>query len=271
MNHLILGAGNLGKDLDIALREVGEETELLSHSLGTDVTHPSFFSVSFQEPHPDYIWCCVGCGGPSDDLETNARQLELLTALPMRINALKGPHTKLILFSTHYLNMDKKGERSFYAKAKRMMEEQLACEKNVRVYRVGSLYGVHKPLATLPGKVISRLESGQEIFGALNDVTPTPTRWLAQWLVSALLEESIELNLIPLKIGPSGSVCVREWIEAIADMAGFPEVKFSEEDYDPMYHKDSKSHARGEQNWRALWKEYGPPVIERARLLSRCR
>lgn len=270
MRHLILGMGNLGLDLERALKSKLYDVECRSLSGGFDLVDGAVVKAAVQSSCPDVIWNCVGTGGPKkSDPQEWTQEIELIAGLPQRLRLYKKPETKLVLFSTAYTNRDPEGQLSNYARCKAIMEKQESGKIGVTILRVGSLYGIHKPFNCLPGKIVKLLEGGQLHFPAfINHVTPTPTEWLAKRLVSGKCWEWQK----DLCFGPDGSTPVFSWIRDIASAAGLVENWTVEPNgYDPMYPGNASSFCKSELPWETLWQGYGSVVIERARSLSRCR
>lgn len=216
MRHLILGAGNLGQDLYHQLSaERGVEVEIW----GTD---KFFFDATSFHPiekvethHADVIWCTVGSGGPTTDAKKMGEQYLAHVVLPSQLCLrFEGTNKQLVFFSTHYLNDESNALRSHYAWTKREMENLLEKNKNAHCFRVGSLYGKHRPLHTLPGKIAQRYIHGQEIRRAINVITPTPTAWLAEVLVASRFWRKPR-TAMPISVGPGGYCSVGQWIEEI--------------------------------------------------------
>ena len=172
MKHLILGAGNLGKDLEIELNKRGEKTILLSHSRGWGYRECGF------DDFPEFDVCWNTIGGYSIE-ETNRDYLGAalnLLSLPTEL-MLKYPHKRHFMFSSNYAGL---GD-SLYGQLKLQMEQNFNYLGPVGAcFRVANLYGNHKPLATLPGKIIKFRP--KEL--PANKIMPTLTSWLADKLVN---------------------------------------------------------------------------------------
>lgn len=289
MKHLILGAGNLGMDLHRALTREKVKVDILSRSVSSvrglklDVEHgttptgkatATLGELAFMDY--DVIWNTLGNCGPSDDPVRGVEQMDLHYKFPVLLRRAC-PKARLILFSTHYLNHDPHGMRSAYALSKLAMERAFENDKLAFVARVGSLYGKQKPMSCLPGKIVAQLLSGhQEIARAAeNRVSPTPTAWLARYLLALQPWKDHGLrNLAPAKMLP-----VRVWIERIIEetekQTGFT-AKIGNSVVDNAYPIFSGGGVTGEgPTCLTLWEEYGPKVVrasvEQVRLSNRCR
>jgi hypothetical protein len=237
LKHHVFGNGNLGKDL---MLKIGEEH-------------------LFDENEADVLWCCVGCGGPTDDVEKYGDQAEAHIAVPVRMAKELKPYQKLVVFSTHYLNDDQFGQRSFYAKTKFQMEQMLLGHPSVSVVRVGSLYGKHFPLKTLPGKVLKASSLGKKVFRSVpNLISPTPTEWLAEYLLKIKVWELHGLS----DIGPQDPMNVDEWMGAALEDCGAQIIPGK---IDPAYPENSASMCdHAVESCQSLWRKYGPGVLEAA-------
>lgn len=269
MKHIILGSGNLGMDLfhELGLNK-NNRTAIYSRSTEMKATveggklKGDVNEYDIANSKPDVVWCTFGNGGPCNNPMHSIEQFELLHNFPLRLaKALQefSPHTKLVLFSTHYLNEKGSAEKSLYAMAKRSMEMSMASFKNVITYRVGSLYGVHKPATTLPGKIYSKFLDGQTTFlASLNMVTPTPTEWLAKVLVE---QESWMQDHSVMSIGPSGYMTIHQWINEILEMVPNAQFKVIPNGVDSTYPVMSISHCENTPHASHLWSQYGQNVL----------
>lgn len=294
MKHLILGAGNLGMDLHKALEMSGESATLLSRSKSTikglylkvenGCLEPQTFTaekafINWSEIAAlnfDVIWNTLGHGGPSPDFERGTEQLDLHFKFPVMLRKAN-PQTKLILFSTHYLNHDPKGVRSVYATSKLLMEKAFEKDKGAFIARIGSLYGKPKPLTCLPGKIVGQMLAGKTLFekAAENRVSPTPTAWLARMLVARMAWKDSGMT----SIAPAKHIPVRAWLERIiteatkqTGLAAEVRTSFVDADY-PIF---SGGGAIGEgPSVLGLWEDFGPKcvraAVEQVRFSNHCR
>jgi dTDP-4-dehydrorhamnose reductase len=247
MKHLIIGNGNLGKDLELALSARGEEVTM----------RPRDWVYTLAEQRFDIVWCTAGKGGPTDCMGTFVKQIEAHVLLTAELINRAPKETRLVFFSTHYLNEDPKGDLSRYAMTKRMLEDLAQSAPNAVVYRVGSLYAEHRPERTFPGKLIPKLLQGERVLLPENRVAPTSTSWLAQKLMETELrpERLKGKNFI---IGPSGSTSVREWGARIALQTLGSDDLIGSRGFDVSYPKDSMIGFMNEcEDWTEIWRKSG--------------
>jgi hypothetical protein len=242
MRHLIIGYGNLGKDLEITLRTRGHHVDV------SRVVMPS-------ETDYDFVWCAAGSGGPGSPrvkhLDTNCSlTFQILDAFPAK--------TQKIFFSTHYLNQDPHGDHSFYAKTKALLEASVKEDANARAFRVGSLYGEHHPERTFPGKIIPRLLADERFSLPVNIVTPTPTRWLAARAIETALAGGDQI----ISLGPANGISVYRWGVFIAEKLSRI-YRLESGALDPQYPADSSAGRweESEDDCRILWRCYGEKIF----------
>lgn len=233
MKHYILGAGNLGRDLllEINARSFGK-VNLVSRSKGSTLLSEEDFEIPKDA---DVIWYCVG-GGSVEEVKKNQKLSELLNRnLPLAMirNLIQKNNrkTKLVIFSTDYIadeecpsdfTAEVKTPRSLYAQHKLEFEHRaLGVNRgNVAIVRVGSLYGVHKPEKTFPGKILANFGFGDmhsRIRLPSNLVTPTPTRWLAGMLIRHIDKLFHEKCTLVHHCAPNGNISVHDWAKYVLD------------------------------------------------------
>jgi dTDP-4-dehydrorhamnose reductase len=198
MKHVILGAGNLGKDLEHELSSQGHGAVLLSKSEGLNFKDLITFDT-VKDLAPDVVWVSVG-GGSVPEAKLDSKSYEtakyLNQTFPITLNYDLPATTRIIFFSTDYCADERtpsnpesytSNPRSEYAKQKIEMENKILGSNtpNRAIIRVGSLYGFHKPWKTFPGKILNNKER-RPLSLPQNLVTPTPTRWLAFTLANSL-------------------------------------------------------------------------------------
>lgn len=228
MKHLILGAGNLGKDLLLELNGLPETSiSLLSKSRGVDCENLEELKAYLEREKPEMVWYCVGGGSvaeaKSEEWEVANRCFHLNCAVPQFLCENLDPETKLVLFSSDYAADEDRPDvpfsttarpRSEYSRQKIHMERMVFRLDRPRttVVRVGSLYGFHKPERTFPGKIISHF-GFNELKSKLpcNIVVPTPTRWVAGVLIRNLEKICLDGEPSIEHLGPSGGVSVKDW------------------------------------------------------------
>lgn len=189
--HAILGAGNLGQDLARELTRRGHATAaVFSRCTGFDATSRNDLEVVLGGRY-DVIWLCIGYGSVAEAKETPEVADYFHRQLPLLLATRKHARTRLVVFSSDYAASERwpdqrqpnPSPRSTYAGLKVAMEAQIAAldAPRVSVIRVGSLFGEHKPQATLPGKILRNfgMANGPVVRLPSNLITPTPTLWLA--------------------------------------------------------------------------------------------
>lgn len=266
--HLVLGTGNLGMDLALALTDAGLNYHLIGRHGGNTGGYFDFTGRDGDPEHrgsligyqmrdlqalePDVVWCTIGAGGP--DAASPAEHFLTHVSLPL---ALAEWAPKLILFSTAYLNHDPDGRYSYYAMSKSAMERAMLSRQHVRCIRVGSLYGTHAPMKCLPGKVMRAMVQHRLNRGATNEITPTPTAWLADELIKSEVWDRF-CNVEPgANWAPSGKCSAKHWIETIIrDFTegdqGLTLTPFLAENY-PHF---AASGVVGQPDWYILWEIY---------------
>lgn len=231
MKHLILGAGNLGKDLLLELnKKPGVCPEILSQSRGVGFSEYAFLFEEIRKRKPAVLWVTVGGGSVPEakiGTETHPRSRYLNEILPGTLNEDIPASCKVVFFSTDYVAdendpMNPRAHsdnfRSEYAKQKFQMEQWILSQNkpNRSIVRVTSLFGIHKPERTFPGKVLLNYVGKNNRIGLpKNRVTPTPTRWLASVLSNNFECLFSEKGSTIHHCAPKGNVSVREWGEEI--------------------------------------------------------
>lgn len=262
--QLVLGAGNLGLDLSIQLKQAGHKVEVLSLSNGFDFASDDGLERlkdCLANTEVDRVWCTVGAGGVSECESNFSNALLLHVRLPHFLMVNLHADTHLVLFSTEYLcdfSMDRPLVN--YTISKRMMEH-LAIRidrPKTRIVRVGSLYGLHKPEKTFPFKFLNKAGSALEV--SVNECYPTPTSWLAK-VLSNLDLGKFDRNR-PIHAFPVGPTRSYDWAEMILENAGFkhrsirPAVNYSH----PL-RLVKLTDLPSPPGWSELWLEYGPELM----------
>jgi dTDP-4-dehydrorhamnose reductase len=239
MKHLIIGGGNLGKDLLLELNnpDLGVQPELLTKARGFDVTSRDAIE-HMASRRPDTIWYCVGGGSVEEnkpDHPDSALNYALNVEVPLLMAERLPRSIRLVFFSTDYCANEEdpsnpydhaRPVRSRYAMRKLEMEQRLTelGRHQTSVVRVGSLYGTHKPQKCLPYKILAKYGFSREpLRFPVNQVTPTPSRWLAAML--ALNFETITgVGTHIHHCAPKGTVSVKDW--ALMILLGLREIDF---------------------------------------------
>lgn len=269
MLHTVIGGGNLGLDLFKELKTAGNAVGLLTRTNGWD-----FRCVDQLPPIAgDVIWVCVGQGSIAEADKDRHEAEEIYVKAPMALlERLANPEALVIFFSTDYAAdeaLPNRADRfnpapkSLYAALRCTFERDLARLNRDRtvVIRVGSLYGLHKPHRTLPGRLLANLGFAEgKIDLPLNMITPTPTRWLAATLVENFDSLHTRRGVVFHHLAPAGAVSVRDLGRFV--LAGLREPK----DYDKRERYDESRprisnlgcSLKGVHvpHWYDLWRTY---------------
>jgi hypothetical protein len=233
MKHVILGAGNLGKDLLLELNKIpGACPEILSQSRGTSFSEYKNLFAEIKSRAPSVLWVPVGGGSVQESKAPSVyrqKSLYLNEHLPIALNEDVPTACRIVFFSTDYAAnetepgnplLQSENPRSEYAKQKIRMEKTIleANKPNRAIVRVTSLYGIHKPEKTFPGKILRNFTNRfDKIVLPVNRVTPTPTRWLASVLSQNLNALLCEKKTLIHHCAPNGNVTVAEWGRLVLD------------------------------------------------------
>lgn len=216
MRHIIIGAGNLGLDLHITLKEKNFEVgKILSRSTNFDVLKTDLSDL--KEYNPSVLWYTVGAGSVSqakqDFLPFIGLHLKALIRLKQEL-----PLCKIITFSTDYCADSRfptspniTDPNSLYAYSKAWVEDYVNFmykeNPNIHAVRIGSLYGSHFPEKTFPGRLRANFSSQQVVKLPINLATPTPTSWLAKILVENLGDIGNPVH----HLAPSEPITISNW------------------------------------------------------------
>lgn len=222
IKHLVLGNGNLAADLVRTLDGFeGKHIAAQSAPRWRYPTHP-FVAGTFSGAF-DYVWCAVGGGSVEFARDNKLEASRSLHMLPVELIQQLPPKVKLVLFSTDYVanetdpsdpNKAVERPRSYYANLKLMTEEVgiLSCRENLRIVRVGSLYGSKRPERNLAEK----LRKHKPATLPANRICPTSTRWLSIKLVKTL-DTLFEAKGTVQHCAPVGSMTVAEFGRLVLD------------------------------------------------------
>lgn len=210
--HLIIGKGNLGRDLYQRLIDKGDTVHMPGHGAWD------------LDKNYDYVWCCAGSGSVDEAKKHIGLSIDTHTRLPAELMNFAPTTTKLIFFSSTYCASEQKPEspqfqvdapRSLYAHTKCFMERLVLAHKmpNVVAIRVGSLYGNHLPHKTFPGKLRANNPQPDRLIIPPNVVTPTPTWWLAEYLSDNI--DALFGGFPIHHVSPQGFVPTHTWAKLV--------------------------------------------------------
>lgn len=213
MKHYVIGRGNLGLDLVLALTEGGQDVRLLTRSEGFNPKTHNFSDA-------DYVWVAAGFGSVEATNKDFLGALDAHAVMPIHIAKNLPPYTKLICFSSDYAADESapwspgsttKQPRSLYAVTKISMELALRSlgRKNTFAIRVCSLYGEHFPQRTFPGRLLERYPNPCKLTLPINRTTPTPTKWIADVVNRNLAKFSGDFRVF--HCAPVGMTSVVQW------------------------------------------------------------
>jgi dTDP-4-dehydrorhamnose reductase len=260
MKHLVIGAGNLGIDLYKQIVSSGDEAVICSRSNGYDLEDTKKHDELIQYAKGfDAVWYCVGFGSIREAIYEPSKASLLYVEIP---NLLIKYCPYVILFSTDYVaderkpldnNSQTEKHKSHYAHLKWRMECGVNGAENATAIRVGSLYGLHKPMSTFPGKLLKNAFHKREINLPMNLVTPTSTSWLAELLVHNL--DRIYKNPEEMNVhhaAPHGFVTVREWGSMILGRSLDGDRVFFDQDR-PLLSCLGTSFTSHDTHWLSRW------------------
>ena len=205
MKHIILGNGNLGNAIATEISKRNQKVLIFSASNGWH--YPANPQPIYDEI-PDHIWVTVGAGSVEQAKANYTPFIDLHIKLPTELTQHLTPHTSLHLFSTDYV-VDRRG-KSLYALSKKTMEEAITLINRplTYIYRIGSLYGTHKPENCFPYKLKKNSLKNTPTL-PLNYITPTPADWVATTLLDNLEELPPETSIF--NVAPQENCTVQYW------------------------------------------------------------
>jgi dTDP-4-dehydrorhamnose reductase len=271
MRHAIFGAGNLGYDLMGELQRADESVALFTRSNGFDVRRGEDLIRVLERGRFDYVWYCVGAGSVGDAVEDPDLTRWIHVTMPLLLAEHAPPACRLVFFSSDHAADEANSSRtdrvnaaprSEFAQQKVDLETKLLATGRplTAVVRVGSLYGIHKPGATFPGKLLARFGFGEErIRLPANVVTPTPTLWLAAMLAQhrerILSWEGPTIH----HCAPNGNVTVWDWATFILDglrpVEAFDRARWYDEAR-PLWSALGCSFVTENWHWFDIWRTY---------------
>ena len=209
MKHVVIGNGNLGSAIATELLERGQEVKIFSTSNGW--RYPASLQPIYDQI-PNHVWLTVGAGSVEQAKTNYLPFIDLHIKLPVELAQNLNSRSSLHIFSTDYV-IDHRG-KSLYALSKKTMEEAIILinRQNTYIYRIGSLYGTHKPSKCFPYKLKKNSLKNEPTLPK-NLITPTPTDWLAELLINNL--EVLPTQTSIFHAAPQGNVSVKVWGEMI--------------------------------------------------------
>jgi hypothetical protein len=207
MKHVIIGNGNLGNCVATELLKRGHDIKVFSVSNGW--RYPASLQPIYDEI-PDHVWVTVGAGSVEQAKANFIPFIDLHIKLPLELAQNLHSSTTLHTFSTDYVEDDEK-TKSLYALSKDTMEQALFLAQRPKtfIYRIGSLYGTHKPQKCFPYK-LKKNSLKNEIVLPTNQIIPTPTDWLAATLLNNLDITPYQSTKL-YNVAPSGCATVADW------------------------------------------------------------
>jgi dTDP-4-dehydrorhamnose reductase len=265
--HCIVGGGNLGMDIASTLKSKNSSIMILTKRLGFGYPMRPYGLEEITERMPDVIWLATGAGSVGGDF---LHQLDIHVRLVVETLKEAAPGAKVVAFSTDYVadpaNIQDPTKRirepqSSYARSKVWMEEFIvdSNDPRIRAVRVGSLYGEWKPRSCFPSKLCANSYRSQEpVVLPINQVCPTPTKWLAKILVENL--DAIFAEPYPIThLAPSGHLSVADWGRLILGNG-----RVIDGDLDPKRPAFSSigcPFLADAPHCTELWQEYGTDVV----------
>jgi hypothetical protein len=249
MKHVIVGNGNLGNSIATELLKRGHDIKIFSVSNGW--RYPTSLQSIYDEI-PDHVWVTVGAGSVEQAKANFIPFVDLHIKLPMELAQNLHSSTTLHTFSTDYV-VEKEANMSLYAVSKDTMEQALFLLQRPKtfIYRIGSLYGTHKPQKCFPYK-LKKNSLKNEISLPANQITPTPTDWLAKIILDNLNDIDYAKTTL-YNVAPLDSTPVYGWgsliLECIIKHAGVDSSR-------PLISKiQCNLPVKENVTWLDLWKE----------------
>lgn len=258
--HVIIGKGNLGIDLKLALNKHGHHAVILTRSGGFE--WPESYP-HLMELKPTHVWVTAGFGSIGECANDFAGALATHVAMPLDMARFLPDKCKLGFFSSDYVAHEDYPNQvacyaekalTFYAMSKMWMERGLEWMDRpfTSVFRVCSLYGQHYPERTFPGKMRARFPEPCALSLPENEVTPTPTWWLAERLASNL-DYWFSPGMSFHHVAPSTNTTTMEWGSRILG----PNYAITSAGIDPL--RPAKSalgdSSGGKADWSVLWEQ----------------
>lgn len=270
--HVIVGAGNLGLDIRAEIERQGAGFgAIFSRSNGLDVRDGEAVARLVEHAEFNTLWYCVGAGGVGGARDSPELAEELLVTAPIKILRSAPKHARLVFFTSDHCAAEEFPDtppmattrpRSEYARLQLRLEKAVISSgrPNVTVVRMSALYGYHKPLATLPGKILSRFGFRDvAIRLPLNLVTPTPTLWAAARMIQCQEKLFDARGPVFHHVAPAGNVSVRDWatfiLKGLRPATAFLRSKEFDETA-PQFSELGCSLTRPTPHWYDVWTHY---------------
>lgn len=266
--HVIIGKGNLGCDLQIALDKMGHDARLLTASEGFEwpESNPMFHNGEFKST--ECVWVTAGKGSVESAMDPHDMEDVIGThfVLPVGLATSMPKSMRLAVFSTDYVadEADSKSTakqtsrpKSIYACMKIAMEQAIYAHKRplTTIFRVGSLYGGHYPERTFPGKLQKNHPNFGEVTLPMNWVTPTPTWWVAETIVHNLHGLFHTRGPLTHHVAPVGGCTLSQWGRLVlGDGYTFKSNGFN--DMRPAFSNLGLSFGSDPRTWQELWQAH---------------
>lgn len=263
--NIIIGKGNLGVDLQVALKDRSVNSVMESAGQG--------FEWPESEPHilsqkPECIWVTAGKGSveSAKDPWNLEDSLKTHTFLPISMALALPKEIRLVFFSSDYVADEadttctaksNPRPRSLYACTKMWMEQGITMMKrpNTAIVRVGTLYGHHFPERCFPGKLKLNYPRPGEVFLPQNLVTPTPTWWAARMLVQNAGKLFSDQGTLVHHLAPIGNIPVVNWGRKILGQ-GYEVFSKGFDASRPHYSNLGCSLGKPNTTWEKLWEQH---------------
>lgn len=266
MKHLILGNGNLGRDLFIKAAHSGDAS-LMSLSRGNDAFSSSFIQ-DVKNHHAQAVWYCIGAGEVAEAKREPARAEFLIRDLPILLRHSLHQEIALIVFSSDHAadeerpddyTSDNPSPRSDYCRFQLGLERRLLELNRTRtaIIRVSTLYGLHKPLRTLPGSMLlhSNVPGEWPMEFPQNWVTPTPTRWLAHMLLENYSAFVSRNGTTRHHLAPTGNISIIDLAKLILPNEAIDKSEWYDSER-PVFSNLDCSFGVENWHWFELWRHY---------------
>lgn len=216
MKHIIVGNGNLGLEIGIALanqRGVSED-DVMYINTKSDFDAYRDIPKLCKKFNIECVWIAAGGMSVSQVKQDFTKGYETFVEMPTLWMDLLPQPINLILFTSDYAyepNLSK------YAELKALMDMKVS-EKNrpnTCLVQVCSLYGRIYPEKCFPGRIITAAKEQETIALPLNKVSPTPCDYVAENLVRSFPKIFDHSQSMRLNMAPKGSISTFGWGQLI--------------------------------------------------------